>query len=111
MSKWYGNLTNRLMENTSSTEPKIGMGATELMYSDREPWEIIDIKYNRKGEARQLVLRHMSSKAKPGAEFGHQDWIIEPDPNGEVRVIKRKRNGTWGSFLIGHVEKYYDWSF
>lgn len=113
---WYGSLTNRILENQGSPEPEIGMGATEVMYSDREPWEIIGIERNRQGEVRRITLRHMSSKLPEGSPIGSNNWIITPDENGRVITIKKARkncksHNKWGNFILGFADKFYDWSF
>ena len=41
--KWYGSLNNRIAENMEMPAPKIGMGVTQLLYSDRHPFEVIEI--------------------------------------------------------------------
>ena len=44
MSKWYGSLTNRLDEgHTFTDEIKVGTGVTEMCYSDRHPYEVVEV--------------------------------------------------------------------
>ena len=126
----YGSLINLVCANQSQKELpadlKIGTGATELMWSDRNPFEVVAIKKNKKGEVEQLIVRAMDHKPGPNHKgVGCNDWILTSDMDGE-RVVLRFRKGTkkraagwyaksdngWGSrFLIGHAEYYYDWSF
>ena len=45
MSKMFGNVVNRIMENDKSNqEIKIGTKVTEYLYSDRNVWEVIEVK-------------------------------------------------------------------
>lgn len=39
-SKWYGSAQNRIDEGKQVGEIFVGMGATEMMYSDREPYTV-----------------------------------------------------------------------
>jgi len=41
--KGYGNLVNRIMEDCKSVEPTVGMGCTEVCYSDRHAYTVIEI--------------------------------------------------------------------
>ena len=60
MSKMYGNVVNRIMENDrGSEEIKVGTKATEYLYSDRYVWEVIEVKSQK-----DIVLREMGAKAK-----------------------------------------------
>lgn len=43
MSKWYGSLDNRLMENSLQPVPEIGMGATVTLWSDKHAYTIIEV--------------------------------------------------------------------
>lgn len=45
MSKMFGNVVNRIMENDKGSEEiKVGTKATEYLYSDRYVWEVIEVK-------------------------------------------------------------------
>lgn len=50
MSKniWYGSVTNRIAENMKMPKPELGMGVTELCYTDRHPFEVIEILSEKK---------------------------------------------------------------
>lgn len=38
--EWQGSLSNRLDEGRQGGEPFVGMGATEMLYSDRDPYTV-----------------------------------------------------------------------
>ena len=126
----YGSLINLVCANQSQKELpadlKIGTGCTELMWSDRNPFEVVAIKKNKKGEVTQLTVRRMDAKPAPTHKgVGYNDWILSSNPRGGTMTLRfrketKKRAGGWyaksdygwGSrFLIGHAEYYYDWSF
>lgn len=126
----YGSLINYVCANQSQKELpedlKIGTGCTELCWSDRHPYEVVEIKKDKKGEVVELVVRGMSHKPGPKHNgTGCNDWILSSDPNGAkanlfFRKATKKRcagwyekyeNGWGNRFLIGYAEYYYDWSF
>ena len=126
----YGSLINLIESNCSQKELpadlKIGTGATELCWSDRNPFEVVAIEKNKKGEVKQITVRAMNHKPGPKHKgVGYNDWILSSNPNGNEYDL-RFRKGTkrraagwyaknengWGNrFLVGHAEYYYDWSF
>ena len=71
--KLEGSFTNYLMGNNSSV-PEVGKGATLLMYSDRYPYEVLEVS----NDGKRCVIRAMNHKAI-GEGMGHQDWDITPD--------------------------------
>lgn len=127
----YGSLINHVCSNMNQKElPRdlaIGTGCTELMWSDRNPYEVVGIEKNKHGEVTKLTVRAMDHKAGPNHKgVGCNDWILSSDPKGKqvdlfFRKGTKKRatgwyerglNKEWGNrFLVGHAEYYYDWSF
>jgi hypothetical protein len=110
--RWYGSIVNRMMEGNSPIEPQVGMGATELMHSDREPYTIVEIKSPR----RIIVQADDSKRIDSNGMSESQQYEYTPNPNGsKVELIKTKYG--WkqfkGStrFMIGERNKYYDYSF
>ena len=127
----YGSLINHVLGN-SVTEytPEmgkhwtIGLGATELCWSDRYPYRIVEI--NVKGsQIQSLVVQAMSWEADLTKDnrIGHENWIVKENPRGQKVVLKwRKSKNGWYSkgadgkgwhsrFMIGYAEYHYDWSF
>lgn len=103
-------------------EPKVGMYANEYLWSDVHPWEIIKINSKNK-----ITIRSMKYERDPtfkpnisvGGFAGHcnnqhqQKWIIESDPNGAVREIRRRKNGRWGAYhkIEDYPYYFYDYNF
>lgn len=96
--------------------PEVGMGATEMCWTDRNPWTVVVVYSENK-----CMLQRDKVKAKEGDwQMGHQQWDIEPDPDGVTTIVTRRRNGKWHSvnkpmtstgFILGERRHYYDWSF
>lgn len=112
----FGSLQNRLAERSAPPEPVVGMGCTELCYTDRHAYEIIEVK-----DARHCKARALDSKMKPGTDWLDQDYDYFSNPNGTVVNLFKTLKGFWvekysdgsyGSrFALGYANEYRDPSF
>lgn len=102
----------------------IGTGATEIMWTDRMPYEVVGYR----GKC-GLVLRAMSATLNPnwkpevvvGGFSGHtlnnhtQEWRITSNPNGETVTARFTKRGYWASgtrrFSIGTAVRFHDFNF
>lgn len=83
MSKWYGNLDNRLMEGSRQPELiTVGMGATEIFYSDRHAYEVIEVK-----DQKHVTIRQYDAKTK-GA-YSNEWELTSNENNTAVELTKR----------------------
>lgn len=99
--------------------------ANEIMYSDVEPWEIIEVVSERK-----IIIRDMQCEqtetipCQVGGFAGHfenyaQKWEIVSNPNGRTRTITRRKNGQWKLMGNNYIKysldtspcKFYDYNF
>ena len=120
MSKWYGSLENRLMENQKDI-PEIveGMGVTEYLYSDRHAYEVTKV-VNQK----DVFIRRYDVRNKGGC-YGCDDWELISNPDGyEMEVVYRYGNWYQKYFdkfenkkkkkkiklRFGVADYYYDWT-
>ena len=110
--RWYGSLQNRIEEVTRNPKPTVGMGATELMYSDRNAWEIVAVK-----DDRHITVRRMKAKCK---NWFAGDWEVEPDEKGYTTELFLTKKGQWRQrygkrlgnvFRIGYADEYRDPEF
>ena len=113
MSGWYGSLQNRLYERTRSSEPKVGMGATEILWSDRRAYEVIAVKDERHCTVRKLRAVNM-------AVYPEQEYRLESDECLWTKELFRTKEGKWvsrigrqydGNFILGWADEYEDPSF
>ena len=117
--RWYGSLDNRLLENTRGLDPQIGMGVTECLYSDREPYEIIAIK-----DDRHITVRRMNYKRVDDNGMSEcQDYEYTSNPEGYTCELFKNKKGIWvrrvgtrgvddsHGWYVGYAERYYDYSF
>lgn len=106
----YGSLQNRLLERDTETVPEIGMGATELCYSDRYPYTVVEIL------AKNKIKVQEDSYEPADAEPMSNNWKCFPNPEGRIETLIKTRKG-WkrlgGStyFRLGIRQKYFDYSF
>ena len=118
MSKMFGNVVNRIMENDKSNqEIKIGTKVTEYLYSDRNVWEVIEVKSQK-----DIVLRQMSAKAKTSYS---NEWDLFSDKNNRVIEVVFRYNNWYEKYVdysgkvcyekiklvFGRADYYYDYSF
>lgn len=114
MSRQYGSLYNTIIN--SSVVPAIGMGATEICWTDRHPYEIIAIK-----DPRHISVRLMDYKRTddlgPSESQEYEYTSNEGNPTKELffthRGVWRERNGRalGNKFVLGVMEEYYDFTF
>ena len=110
----YGSLQNAMYNQSRSATPVVGMGATELMYSDRHPYTIIEvinpkrikvradraIRVDKKGESEQQDYKYIQQHDTPGI-------ILVLNKSGRWKQFKNPKGST---FLIGKREEYYDFT-
>jgi len=110
-----GSLINHLMANSSSPEPKVGMGVTLLYWTDRAPGTIVWVKGNRIG-----VQEDHARRVDDNGMSECQEWEYNPNPQAPIEIYTRRKNGRWikqharstrPGLLIGRREKYNDFSF
>ena len=114
---WYGSVYNRMQERGKQPEPKVGMYATEMYYTDREPFEIIEVKDERHITARKLSYKRVDKNGMSEC----QDYIYFPNPDGRIAHLFKTKQGRWverigkhyscNGWALGFAERYYDYSF
>lgn len=85
---WYGSVHNRLEENRQfCDEIKIGTGVTEYLYSDRHPYEVIDVV-----DQKHVYVRELDHKLI-GEPYSN-DWELISNKNNAVYYLT-KRGKYW----------------
>ena len=101
-------------KSTTSKLPEIGMGATIVFYSDREPATIIQITSNGK---RIVLQEDLSTRTDNNGMSEIQQYKYDPNPNGTIHIATLRKDGTYrlsGEKTVVHIgdrRKYYDYSF
>lgn len=103
MTKWYGNLTNRLMEGGEVKPPEVGMGVTEYCYSDRHAYTIVEVAPNGK----RFWMTHDDYTFKDG--YGENYKSDTSNPRIEVRKFPKGWKIVKGNHVaVGIRDAYYD---
>lgn len=103
---------------STPTIPEVGMGATVVYWSDREPGTIV--KVSKSGKTIVVRADHAVRVDDRGMSDS-QDYEYSPNPNGHEWEFSLRKNGRWvqvgetargGTICaIGYRRKYYDFSF
>lgn len=115
MAQEYGSLTNLLSSKGKQTiVPEVGMGATQICWTDRHAFTVIEVSKSGK---RCKVQADKAIRTDKNGMSECQEYTYEPDPKGYVRELSLRRDGKWKAvgttelFRLGHREEYYDYSF
>lgn len=84
--RWYGSLDNRIEENRLYCDKiEVGTGATIYSWSDRHPYEVIDVK-----DQKHVTIREMEHRRKAGAIDYSNDWdLLSDESKPHIDVVKR----------------------
>lgn len=113
MARWYGSVQNRILEHIATDKVVVGMGATEILWSDRHAFEIVAVKDERHCTARRM-------KCTIIGDWYSQDYKIESDEDGYTVELFKTKEGRWverhgraygNRFAIGWADEYIDPSF
>lgn len=116
-----GSLVNHLMSTPSPVVPAVGMGVTELCWTDRHAYTIVEV-VNAKTI---IVQRDKVTRTDSNGMSECQDYSYEQDPEGgkttiTLRITKRYPQGRWvrkgdsvkgNAWHIGSRREYHDYSF
>ena len=110
----HGTLQNAIADQTRSQVPEVGMGVTEIMFSDRHPYTVVAILTPK----RIRVQPDTAYRVDAGGPSETQVYRYVPDPQGEVITLFLSKSGKWkrcgdakgSTFLIGRREEYYDFT-
>jgi hypothetical protein len=119
MSRWYGSLQNRLMENVPTPQlPSVGDGCTILCWSDRVACTVVELLPDG-----FVIQRDRATRLDPNGMSESQTYHYESDADGVKHTIRRVRSGRLkGQFRVDGLsdgngvklydrDEYYDFSF
>lgn len=112
-----GNLINRVMEQGGQPKPKVGMGATQCMWSDRHAYTIVTVF----SEKHIVVQKDKAIRADKNGMSESQEYTYQADPEGTKYTVTLRKNGKWVTkgeglkngtgWMLGERREYYDYSF
>ena len=88
-TKWQGSILNRIDEHRcykKENEPKVGMGATEYMWSDRHPYSVIQVDKKWKGKNFDIVVIQRDDAKRVDNNGMSESQTYEFTPNIEASV-------------------------
>ena len=126
----YGSLFNTVMDRSKSPEVEVGMGATVLMWSDRQAATVVGFTTfksgKRKGQVKTVtVQRDKATRTDSNGMGDAQSYEYERDEQGALRTFLASSKGGWkqvgadgkvvegggAGLLLGVRKEYYDFSF
>lgn len=91
----YGSLTNRLEENRMfCNEIKVGTGMTEYYYSDRHPYEVVEVKDQKHVKVRELDHKHI------GENCMDNNWKLVSNENNSIRSLTKRGNYWYWTVVV-----------
>ena len=108
----FGNLMNRIAETYKSPDPVVGMGATILMFSDRYPATVIEVKGQR-----VAIQEDNSIRIDQNGMSESQEYVYVSNKEAPIRWFSKRKNGRYQEvngetcIVLGSREKYHDFSF
>lgn len=110
-------IVNQTSARTAPDVPEVGMGATELLASDRHAGTIIAISH----DGRQLTFQRDTAKRTDSNGMSDaQSYEYTPSPRSQKRAYTRRKNGQWclkgtemgrAVLAVGYRREYHDYSF
>lgn len=116
----YGNLMNRVMEDSRQPIPEIGMGATQTWSSDRHACTIVTVLSSRRIQVRRDIATRILGIGQT-AMSESQNYSYTFDFTAPLETFTLRKNGRWVAegqssqngtgLIIGDRDEYYDYSF
>jgi hypothetical protein len=113
----FSNIVNTIIDAHKNAEPVIGDGVTELCYTDRRAYTIIQIISNRE----IIIQKDKTRRLDPNGMSDCQHYEYSEDKTGETVAITKRNDNKWyvktipmrysNRFIIGIRDKYHDFSF
>ncbi len=105
-----GSLINHVCSTSRQVEPKVGMGATILQWTDRQAVTIIEVT------PKTITVQYdKATRTDSNGQSECQSYDYATDPDGSVSVFRMTkkgwRNDSGNGLSIGHRDKYRDPSF
>jgi hypothetical protein len=81
-----GSFFNQLMSN-NDTLPQVGQGATELHYTDRSVYEVVEVSED--GNTCKIESLQAVANPETANGHGHQNWIFKPTGHYKTLVWRK----------------------
>jgi hypothetical protein len=111
-SRQHGSAENLNAQSTAD-EPAVGMGATQLHWTERTAYTIVAVRDDGKTIDVQEDLT-IPLESEPG----YPRYVYRPNPKGDIVTVTKRSGGRWIAageppqdgrrFVIGYRDSYYD---
>ena len=107
MTRWYGNVTNRIEENKMfCNEITVGTGMTEYHYSDRDAYEVVEVT-----DQKHIKVRKYDHKIKGEHYMGNNNWELISNPSNPVKTLTKRGNyWYWTTVITSDILESDDFS-
>ena len=96
-----------MSDKQNQIKPEVGMGATEYLVTDRNPYTIIEVM----SEKRIKVQADNFKVIKGGEHDGSAEYEYSRNSNGAIVTIAKAKNGRWytagRTIQCGNGESYF----
>lgn len=83
--RFYGSIQNRMEENRMFVdEIKVGTGVTEYNYSDRHPYEVIEVITQK-----NVIIRRLDHKHIGDGQMDNKWELVSNEENPTFRLVRR----------------------
>lgn len=97
MSKiWYGSLNNRIEEGRTYGKIEVGTGVTEMGYSDRHAYEVVEVIDDK----HLLIRRCKATRTDTNGMSDSQDYKYELEPYKETFITEELLNDKNRMFMM-----------
>ena len=105
-----GSLINHVATSSRQIQPEIGMGATICYWSDREVGTIIKLT-----PCQIHIQMDKATRTDNNGMSECQQYVYERNLKGAIHIFRKTKRG-WrnpggNGIIIGHRDKYHDFSF
>jgi hypothetical protein len=114
----YGSLINHISGTPQDMIPEVGMGATVLLWTDREPATVVSVSKSGKS---LIVKGDHAERVDDNGMSEQQEYKFSPNPDAIGVEFTLRKNGQWvrkgepmkggQRIILGKRSKYYDFSF
>ena len=92
---WYGSVQNRLEENRMyCKEITVGTGVTEYSWSDRHPYEVVEVI-----DQKHVKVRELGHKALPNSQFANE-WKLFSDEKKPIKLLTKRGNQWYWTVVV-----------
>lgn len=108
------NLISMCLGAGKNKTPEIGMGATQICYTDRHAFTIIGISKTGKTIT---IQRDKAFRIDNNGMSDSQEYNYQKDDAGVIYKARQNKNGDWkilnlgNKIIIDKREEYFDYSF